>query len=158
MNERTLLALGLLLGVGSGKPPEEWLQSAHGYFRDKQAEDPLNAVVFTVLVGAAAFYAAERGENPKVNSYFDALVYVSTNLSVGYSDIFARTEAGKAIGTTLMTYGPALAARAFDQPNEAKERAVDGERSEATLRDIANKLELILQELQSQRGAQAPHG
>lgn len=155
MNERTLLALGLLLGVGSGKPPEEWLQSAHGYFREKQSEDPLNAIVATVLVGAAAFYAAERGENPKVNSYFDALVYVSTNLSVGYSDIFAKTEAGKAIGATLMTYGPALAARAFDQPNEAKERAADGERSETALRDIAGKLELILQELQSQRGVQA---
>jgi hypothetical protein len=158
MNDRTLLALGLLLGVGSGKPPEEWLQSAHGYVRDKQAEDPLNAIVATVLVGAAAFYAAEKNENPKVNSFFDALVYVSTNLSVGYSDIFAKTEAGKAIGATLMTYGPALAARAFDQPHEAKERAADGERSEAALRGIADKLELILQELQSQRGAQPQHG
>jgi len=153
MNERTLLALGLLLGVGSGKPPEQWLQSAHGYLRDKQAEDPMNAVVSTVLLGAAAFYAAERGVNPKVTSYYDALVYVSTNLSVGYSDIFAKTEAGKAIASALMTYGPALAARVFDQPNEAKERAAESERSEAALRDIAGKLELILQELQSQRSA-----
>ncbi len=158
MNERTLLALGLLLGVGSGKPPEDWLQSAHDFARTKQAEDPLNSIVFTVLVGAAAFYAAERGQNPKINSYFDALVYVSTNLSVGYSDIFAKTETGKAIGATLMTYGPALAARAFDAPDEVKQRAAEGERSEAALRDIAGKLELILQELQSQRGAAAPHG
>jgi hypothetical protein len=155
MNERTLLALGLLLGVGSGKPPEEWLHSAHGYFRDKQAEDPLNAVAVTVLVGAAAFYAAEREVNPKVNSFFDALLFVSTNLSVGYSDIFAKTEAGKGIASTLMTYGPALAARAFDVPYEAQERAAEGERSESALRDIAGKLEAILQELQSQRGAAA---
>ncbi len=155
MNERALMALGLLLGAGSGKPPEQWLSGAHGYFREKQAEDPLNALVFTVLSGAAAFYAAERGVNPKVNSFFDALVYVSTNLSVGYSDIFAKTEAGKAIATTLMTYGPALAARAFDVPNEAQERAAEGERSESALRDIASKLELILQELQSQRSAAA---
>lgn len=158
MNERTLLALGLLLGVGSGKAPADWLRSAHDYARTKQVEDPLNAVVFTVLLGAMAFYAAERGQNPKVNSYFDALVYVSTNLSVGYSDIFAKTEAGKAIGATLMTYGPALAARALDPPNEVHERAAEGERSEAALRDIAGKLELILQELQAQRGAAAPHG
>ena len=155
MNERTLLALGLLLGVGSGKPPEEWLQGAHGYMREKQQEDPMNALVASVLVGAAAFYAAEREHNPKVNSFYDALVYVSTNLSVGYSDIFAKTEAGKAIATALMTYGPALAARAFDVPNEAQERAAEGERSEAALRDIAGKLELILQEMQSQRGAAA---
>ena len=155
MNERTLLALGLLLGVGSGKPPEEWLQGAHGYMREKQQEDPMNALVASVLVGAAAFYAAEREHNPKVNSFYDALVYVSTNLSVGYSDIFAKTEAGKDIATALMTYGPALAARAFDVPNEAQERAAEGERSEAALRDIAGKLELILQEMQSQRGAAA---
>ena len=150
MNERTLLALGLLLGVGSGKPPEEWLQNAHGYYREKQAEDPLN--------GAAAFFAAERGQNPKVNTFFDALAFVSTSLSVGYSDIFAKTEAGKAIAATLMTYGPALAARAFNVPNEAKERAAEGERSEQSLRDIAGKLELILQELQSQRGVAAQDG
>lgn len=158
MNEKTLLALGVLLGVGSGKPPEQWLQSAHGYFRDKQAEDPMNAIVLTVLLGASAFYAAERHENPKVTSFYDALIYVSTNLSVGYSDIFAKTDAGKAIGSALMAYGPALAARVFDQPNEAKERAADGERSEAALRDIASKLELILEELRQQRGGASPNG
>jgi hypothetical protein len=158
MNERTLLTLGLLLGVGSGKPPEQWLTSANAYLRDKQAEDPMNAAIVTVLAGAAAFYSAERGTNPKVKSYYDALVYVATSLSVGYHDVFPHTEAGKAIAGTLMTYGPALAARVFDQPNEAKERVADGERSEAALRDIAGKLELILQELQSQRAPAAPHG
>jgi hypothetical protein len=158
MNEKTLLALGVLIGVGSGKPPEQWLQSAHGYFRDKQAEDPMNAIVLTVLLGASAFYAAERHENPKVATFYDALIYVSTNLSVGYSDIFAKTEAGKAIGSALMAYGPALAARVFDQPHEAKERAAEGERSEAALRDIASKLELILEELRQQRGGANPNG
>jgi voltage-gated potassium channel len=158
MNERTLLALGVLLGVGSGKPPEEWLQSAHLYAREKQAEDPMKAVAFTVLAGAAAFYAAEREHNPKINSFYDALIYVSTNLSVGYSDVFAETEAGKAIGSALMAYGPALASRVFDLPNEARERVQEGERSEAALRDISDKLERILVELQTQRGGTAAHG
>ena len=158
MNERTLLALGLLLGVGSGKAPEQWLESAHRYVRDKQTEDPMNAVVFTVLLGSAALYAAERGKNPKITSFYDALIYVSTNLSVGYSDIFAKTEAGKTIGSALMAYGPALAARVFDPPHEARDRTADAERSETALRDIATKLELILQELQQQRGAAAQHG
>jgi len=157
MNERTLLALGLLLGVGSGKPPEQWLRSAHDYFREKQSEDPMNAVVLTVLLGAAAFYAAEREHNPKVNSYLDAVVYVATNLSVGYADIFAKTESGKAIGAALMTYGPALATRVFDAPGEARERAVESERSEAALRDIAGKLDSILEELKSQRGGAQSH-
>ena len=107
---------------------------------------------------AAAFYAAERGNNPKITSFYDALIYVSTNLSVGYSDIFAKTDAGKTIGSALMAYGPALAARVFDPPHEARERVAEGERSEAALRDIAGKLELILQELQQQRGPAAQHG
>ncbi len=158
MNERSLLALGVLLGVGSGKPPEQWLQSAHGYLRGKQAEDPMNAIVATVLLGSAAFYRAERDHNPKVASFYDALVYVSTNLSVGYSDILATTDAGKAIGAMLMTYGPALADRVFDVPNEAAQRAAEGERSEAALRDIAGKLELILKELQSQKSVAVEHG
>jgi voltage-gated potassium channel len=158
MNERTLLALGVLLGVGSGKPPEQWLESAHQYARHKQSEDPMNAVVLTVLAGAAAFYAAERGQNPKIASFYDALIYVSTNLSVGYSDIFAKTDAGKAIGATLMAYGPALAARVFDAPNELRERSREAERSEQSLRDIADKLERILVELQSQRGGATANG
>jgi voltage-gated potassium channel len=114
--------------------------------------------VLTVLLGSAAFYAAERGKNPKITSFYDALIYVSTNLSVGYSDILAKTEAGKTIGSALMAYGPALAARAFDLPHEARDRTADAERSETALRDIASKLELILQELQQQRGTAAPHG
>jgi voltage-gated potassium channel len=158
MNERSLLALGVLLGVGSGKPPEQWLSSVHGYVRQEQAADPMNAIVVTVLAGAAAFYAAERYENPKVNSFLDALVYVSTNLSVGYSDIFAKTDAGKAIGSALMAYGPAMATRAFDPPNEARHRADESERSETQLREIASKLELILVELQRQRGSAAADG
>lgn len=158
MNERSLLALGVLLGVGSGKSPDQWLDCVHGYLRDKQAEDPMKAIVTTVLAGAAAFYAVERHENPKVTSFVDALVYVSTNLSVGYSDILAKTDAGKAIGSALMAYGPALATRAFDPPHEARVRAEEHERSEAQLRDIASKLEAILVELREQRRTADPHG
>jgi hypothetical protein len=158
MNERTLLTLGLLLGVSSGQPPERWVDGAHQFVRTKQAEDPMQAVLLTVLLGSAAFYAAERGHNPKVTSLYDALVYVSTNLSVGYSDIFAKTEAGKLIGSALMAYGPAMAARVLDPPHEARDRAADNQRSETALRDIADKLERILVELQSQRSATSAHG
>lgn len=87
-----------------------------GGVRDGFARDPMGSVLAAVLGGAWMFYKAERGHNPKVKSYYDALVYVSTNLSVGYSDIFARTPRGKAIGTALMTYGPAMAAKIFDTP------------------------------------------
>jgi hypothetical protein len=46
----------------------------------------------------------------------------------------------------------------FDVPHEARERAAEGERSEAALRDIADKLERILVELQNQRSGTSQHG
>ena len=44
------------------------------------------------------FYAAEKDVNPKVRTIWDASIYVTTCLSVGYADIFARTPVGKLIG------------------------------------------------------------
>ncbi len=153
VNDRALVALGLLLGVGTGKQPAEWLSSAHEYIRKKQAEEPMNSAAQAVLLGALLFYAAERGKNPKVRSFYDALVYVSTNLSVGYSDIFAQTPLGKTIGSALMTYGPALATRVFDPPDEAENKARDEERSQAALASIADKLDKILVELRAERAS-----
>ena len=78
--------------------------------------DPVDALATLVLGGAYLFYLAEEGKNPKVKSYTDALLFISTCLSVGYADVFARTEAGKAIASVVMTFGPALSARAPDPP------------------------------------------
>lgn len=147
MNERALLTMGLLLGLGSGKPPNEWVSSLNAFVREKQAKEPMTATLATVLLGTIAFYRAERDHNPKVTSIYDALVYVSTNLSVGYSDIFAKTSTGKAIGSALMTYGPALAARAFDPPRQDEDLSAETRQSQQHLADIAEKLELILAEL-----------
>ena len=118
----------------------------------------MQAALLTVLLGTAAFYSAERGHNPKVTSVYDALVYVSTSLSAGHSDVLAKTEAGKLIGSALMTYGPGLAPRVFDPPREAEQQAAEASRSEAALKGIADQLERILLELQAQRAAAAGHG
>jgi voltage-gated potassium channel len=116
MNERALITLGLLLAGTTRGGPGQAMTRLHEKMRDYQAREPANAIVLTVLGAAAAFYAAERGRNPKVTSFYDALTYAATNLSVGYSDIFPKTPGGKAIGALLMTYGPALATRALDPP------------------------------------------
>src|SRR5438094_8491817 len=63
---------------------EEWAAS----LRNK----PAQATAIFASAAAVVFYLAERGHNPKVNNYYDALVYCTTNLSVGYADIFARTS------------------------------------------------------------------
>jgi hypothetical protein len=116
MNSRPLLLLAAIAAATSPDMGKDALDRFKGGVREGFAKDPMGSVLATVLGGAWLFYKAERGHNPKVKSYYDALVYVSTNLSVGYSDIFAKTPRGKAIGTALMTYGPAMAAKIFDAP------------------------------------------
>src|SRR6185369_5419480 len=103
--------------------------------RQLAAVDPFQTVTTTVLVSAAAFYAAERGINEKVNTFGDALAYCATSLSVGDVALLKRTEAGKAITGLLHTLGPALAARALDAPyrDTASKDAASSEHDRAVL-------------------------
>jgi hypothetical protein len=116
--------------------------------KDAIANDPMDAVSVTVLGGAYLFYLAEKGHNPKVTSYFDALVFVSTCLSVGYADIFARTPAGKAIATALMTFGPALSGAVLEEHSTLPPL---NDEQVAIQRKILEKLDAILGELKAQR-------
>jgi hypothetical protein len=121
------------------------------------ARDPFDAMVVMVLGGAFLFYLAEVGRNPKVRTYWDALVFVSTCASVGYADVFARTPAGKAVATAVMTIGPALSGAMLDLPRS--EDAARGEKSElavsaevvALQRAIVDKLDAILTALRTPR-------
>ena len=120
--------------------------------RNGVKKDPLDALVVTVLGGSFLFYLAEKDENPKVQTPWDALVYVSTCLSVGYADIFARTPAGKAIATAIMTVGPALAAKALD-PSEAEQPEDLSPKVLAVQQAMVEKLDAILTELKTQKTA-----
>jgi hypothetical protein len=83
---------------------------------DLVEHNPLDAAV-TFLAGASyAFYVAEKDVNPKIKTYIDAFYYISTSASVGYADIFAATQTGRAIAAFVMIVGPALAARSLDRP------------------------------------------
>jgi len=116
MNTRPLLVLAAIAAATSPDMGKGALERFKGGVREGFARDPMGSVLATVLGGAWLFYKAEHGHNPNVKSFYDALVYVSTNLSVGYCDIFAKTPRGKAIGSALMTYGPAMATKIFDVP------------------------------------------
>ncbi len=83
---------------------------------DAVEQHPLDSAV-TFLAGASlAFLRAEQGVNTKINTYTDAFYYISTCASVGYADIFAVTQSGKAIAALVMIVGPALSARSLDRP------------------------------------------
>jgi hypothetical protein len=153
MNDRALLTLGLLLAAAARGGPTKKLAELQGEAREFQAREPMTATLAAVLGGAAAFYLAERGRNPKVESFYDALIYSSTNISVGYSDIFARTPAGKVVGSLLMTYGPALAAGTFDPPKGAASAPETA--AAEPLREIAGTLQRILAELEQRRPPRA---
>jgi voltage-gated potassium channel len=146
MQSRPLAVLAALAAVTSPELEEGGLARLKDGIREKYASDPMGSVVSTVLIGSYLFYKAEKGHNPKVTSYYDALVYVSTNLSVGYSDIFAKTPAGKAIGSTLMTYGPAMAAKIFDEPRAEPETPT---------REVVDRLDKILAALEALSTARA---
>ena len=92
-----------------------------------------------VTTTAALFLLAEQGQNPSVQTYWDALHYISTSLSVGYANIFPVTQVGKAIGAVVQMVGPALSAKALEPPPSG---APD---------PVLEKLEAILQELKRSR-------
>jgi hypothetical protein len=105
-------------------------------------EKPCRNTLALVGLSSVLFYAAEKHHNPKVNDIWDAMVYCSTCLSVGYGDIFARTPIGKILGTALMTIGPAISGAALDGPAD--------ERRDATQEEILQTLRRILEHLQPQ--------
>jgi hypothetical protein len=114
------------------------LDEAKEWMRASAREDPADTVIWVTIVAAQLFFKAEVGHNPKVRTIEDAFAYVSTNLSVGYCDIFACTERGKQIATLLMMFGPAIAAKALDE--------TESERRE-TAREEAEKHEQLLARL-----------
>jgi hypothetical protein len=85
---------------------------------DMVEHNPLDAAVSFLAGASYAFYVAEKDINPKIKTYIDAFYYIATCASVGYADIFAATQAGRAIAALVMIVGPALAARSLDRPKE----------------------------------------
>ena len=86
----------------------------------KLAERPAQNTLMILGAGALLFYIAERQENPKVDTIYDALEYCSSSLSVGYTNIYPQTPIGKMVATLLMTYGPALSGAMIDGPRKSR--------------------------------------
>lgn len=146
MQKKPLLVLAALAAATEpdfGKSALERLKSG---IREKYKDDPMGATMSTVIVAAWLFYKAEVGHNEKVKSFYDALVYVSTNMSVGYSDIFAKTPGGKAVGTFLMTFGPAMTGGLMDEPNKETKEEEDA-------RAVVDRLDRILAVLEARAAA-----
>jgi hypothetical protein len=101
------LKLGALLGR------KDQLEDA---LRTWVESNPFDSALAFLGVSALAFYQAEKGHNPRVDTLVDAFYYIATCASVGYADIFAMTQRGRAIASLVMIVGPSLAAKALDRP------------------------------------------
>lgn len=150
----------IALGVLGQKGGDLSFATAKSGLRELVMRDPVDSILATVLGGAYLFYLVEKGKNPKCESFWDALVFVSTSLSVGYDDVFARTEAGKAIASFIMTFGPALAAAALN-PSAAEREAADAKAAAQAAeamelqRAILARLDAILASLKGAEAAPA---
>jgi voltage-gated potassium channel Kch len=122
--------------------------------RNAVADDPMDATLTTVMGAAILFFIAERDTNPRVNTLADALEFTSTAMSVGYSNFFPETEAGKLIASAMMTAGPSLAATFLDPPGgppAVRGRAAVAAASQRSDEVLGEKLDAILEELRAQR-------
>ena len=119
-------------------PLDEWAT--------KLTQSPARNTAALVALSSLLFYVAERDHNPKVNDVFDAGIYCSTCLSVGYGDIFARTPLGKLLGTVLMTLGPSLSGAALDGNRAGNGDDVQSEIL-STLRQILDRLPAVEREV-----------
>jgi hypothetical protein len=127
-----LVAIGLRLPEIPNLDVEHWAT--------RLAASPCRNTATLVGLSTVLFYLCEKNHNPKVNDVWDSLVYCSTCISVGYSDIFAKTPLGKIVGSTLMTIGPSMAAKTTDGQDDGRKDEVQ-EQVLATLRAILAKLE-----------------
>jgi hypothetical protein len=121
---------------------------------DYAADNPAEALFWTLTGGAFVFYLAEKEANPDVRGYNDALHYISTCLSVGYARIFPVTPTGKLVASIVMAIGPSLSGwviegRLVRRNTEAGEEAA----SARDLTPMLERLDAILEELKTQRAA-----
>jgi voltage-gated potassium channel len=120
--------------------------------RGKEAlnRNPLQSLAALVLGGSVVYWAAEREKNEKVQSFWEALEYVSTCASVGYSNIFPATAMGRVVASLLFVLGPSLAAKALDHPSEGAHPG--GAAIPPGQQAILTRLDEILFELRSLNG------
>jgi voltage-gated potassium channel len=150
-DEVAVFAVLASLAAGSvGSNGETSYESWKRALKTSVTTNPFDALVVTVVGGSFLFYLAERGKNPKVKTYVDALLFISTCLSVGYADVFAVTQAGKAIASAVMTFGPAMSGAIFETPGEAPAAAPE---MLAIQKTIVDKLDAILGELRASRAS-----
>jgi hypothetical protein len=136
--------LGAFPFAGECQAAFRTLQEWKGKLLDLAVDNPAETLFVVLTGGALVFYLAEREVNEGINTYDDALYYISTCLSVGYANVFPLTQTGKLVAAIVMAIGPALAAWQLEG------RLVARQAQTPTPPDpIVERLDQILAELRS---------
>jgi hypothetical protein len=133
----------------------EILRTGDDHLKATLNRNPLQSLVGLVLAGAAVFYRAEKGRNEKVVTFADAVDFVATCASVGYSNIFPATPVGRLVASTLFILGPSLAAKTLDQSRTARD---EGPALSPGEQAIVAKLEELVDEVRRQGAGPGPAG
>ncbi|HSN97556.1 MAG TPA: potassium channel family protein [Candidatus Nanopelagicales bacterium] len=150
LDARALLPLALgLYAAYQDELSYETYDKLKQRMRHAMVKDPIDSILATALLGSTLFLAAERGVNPRCQTFLDALVFVTTSMSVGYDNKFPQTEAGKAIMSFMQTFGPSMAASALNPPDA-------GDEGLALNRAMLDRLDKILDALSAQRAGAGP--
>jgi hypothetical protein len=134
----TLLPIALGLLAAEGDQYASLKQDLRRWAKD----EPIDALVATVLGGGLAFYLAEHDHNPSCATPWDGILYMATCLSVGYDNLFPTTPTGHALASLVQTFGPALSGMAFDPP--AAEARAEADAAAEVNRAILARLEDIV--------------
>jgi len=118
---KSLLPLGLAFLAADTQDYADLKRTLRTWAKD----DPIDALLLTAFGGGIAFYLAERGKNPNIQTPWDAVLYVATCFSVGYDNTFPVTEAGHALATMVQTFGPAMAGQALNPPASEPDEALE---------------------------------
>jgi voltage-gated potassium channel len=121
---------------------------------DYAVDNPLESLIALVTGGAWVLYLAEKEVNEGIETYDDALYYVSTCLSVGYANIFPRTQVGKFVAAVVMILGPSLTSWVIEG-RLVKRQAPNTQPALPEPDPVVEKLEAILKELRAQRAEAA---
>jgi hypothetical protein len=127
-------------------------------FLDFSVDHPLESLITVVLGSAWVLYLAEKDVNEGIQTYDDALYYISTCLSVGFANVFPQTQLGKFVAAVVMMIGPSLSSWVVEGRLTARNAgtAAAPPPPPAPAPDLApllEKLDAILQELRAQRSS-----
>ena len=93
-----LVRAGAMAGIG--------MRSARRAFGPRQFHLVATFAALTVLLGAGGVYLFERGQNPAINSFGDAIWWaIVTATTVGYGDVSPVSSEGRVIAVCLMLIG-----------------------------------------------------